>query len=1122
MTQQAIGAYFDGRDVVSWTRRPDGVREWRRTKGEHACWLKTADIPLDLRDWLQRSTLIKGRREEGDWTRVAFGEREHLIRCCSDRVAQAGVRGHAPGLFPAKGLQTYEADLHPIRRWLLEQRIEIAKPRRCYLDFEADSRVQLSPRKGNGQRDYSWARKQRVLTWTIGDDDGTYVQGMLEANTDEAERELLLDLLHELEPYDQVVGWYADEYDFPLFETRLEVLRLKHDLRAWNLVDYLPVFERMNLSSSKSGDEKQSMSLDSVANAVARVRKLEGVDGSMTWQLWSEDAAFLETVYRRAPALRGKSGREILGLYNHRDVFAMVQIESKKHYLDLHNTLSRAMGVFPDTAGANPLRYVDTFMLQLARDRGEHLPSGWGRPKQGEELAAYAGAYVMEPTRTGFIEGVHVADFAAMYPSIIRSWNMSPETLTDDVLVEQERPTYLLHAPPEIRPTPPGCCRTPNGTVFRTGTVGFLVLGVERLIELRAASTARKAAAVPGSPEYDEADAENTAYKQASNSFYGVVGCVFYRLYNRRVAEGITLTGQWMLKEVLARGEERHIRGIYGDTDSNFATETTEEKFAGFVDWLNVEHFPGELRAMGTSRCALKLAYEKAFEVLVLVGKKRYCCPPEAPVWMADLSFKPMGEIKVGDQVVGWATPPHRGANRTLGASTVVAVQRRVSPIVKVTMESGRTLRCTPDHLWLRARKLTSKRGDKFYSYEWQEPRPGRELLHIVDKPRTLNPEDAKAAAWLGGIWDGEGSLCNNNRGQIVITQSHRVNPEVCERIESSLRQLGFEYSIHAERGDGCRRYAIRGRHKQYKVDFLEWCNPAKGARFKKTILKSRFGVDDRIVDVVPDGEGEVVSLTTTTGNYVAWGYASKNCGRYAHYKGSRADETSKPEVKGLEYKRGDAAKMARRLQAEVLDLMMGGGVIDGKPRRLAYEMRIEPYVELVERWCRRVFDEPLALDDIKKAQRLTKDLREYVVKKKKDGEDAAQPPHVVVAKDLLARGIQLQQGSKIEYFVVDGEHNLKVAWAGDWAGECDRYYLWDDVVWPPTQRLLEAAFPEHPWKSYLQRARWKRSCKAVDRYVASLEKEYDAWAKQAAKAAKRANPDQMTLLVTPGSTAIH
>jgi hypothetical protein len=51
-----------------------------------------------------------------------------------------------------------------------------------------------------------------------------------------------------------------------------------------------------------------------------------------------------------------------------------------------------------------------------------------------------------------------------------------------------------------------------------------------------------------------------------------------------------------------------------------------------------------------------------------------------------------------------------------------------------------------------------------------------------------------------------------------------------------------------------------------------------RGFLAEKILGGKRFGQRDRIVAVEPAGESEVISLTTETGNYVAWGYASKNC----------------------------------------------------------------------------------------------------------------------------------------------------------------------------------------------------------------------------------------------------
>jgi hypothetical protein len=275
-------------------------------------------------------------------------------------------------------------------------------------------------------------------------------------------------------------------------------------------------------------------------------------------------------------------------------------------------------------------------------------------------------------------------------------------------------------------------------------------------------------------------------------------------------------------------------------------------------------------------------------------NERAMCNPPEAPIWMGDYTFKPIGEIKIGDTVIGWerevrpATNKQRYGNvsknyERMKRATVVAVMRRISPIVKVTLESGRIIRCTPDHLWSNGATYRSE-------IPWINPKIGRTLRRVVDMYPN-DPPDHRAAAWLGGIYDGEAY-------GVHITQSNAVNPEVYARIKSNLDTLGLEYAEKS--GDNATKtkvYAKNGFRMHRRPDvftlkggvtgiakFAAWCKPAKMRSIDRVALKNLSAKPDKIVRIEPDGEGEVVSMQTTTGNYVAWGYASKNCMASCHY----------------------------------------------------------------------------------------------------------------------------------------------------------------------------------------------------------------------------------------------
>lgn len=269
----------------------------------------------------------------------------------------------------------------------------------------------------------------------------------------------------------------------------------------------------------------------------------------------------------------------------------------------------------------------------------------------------------------------------------------------------------------------------------------------------------------------------------------------------------------------------------------------------------------------------------KNISIVEFAESSDFCNPPEAPVWMSDLTFKSIGDIQIGDKVMGWYRKENY-ATRVMCESEVLNVARKQSPIIKVTMESGRVFRCTPDHLWLTASFSSQDRGQ---NGEWfGTPIVGRKLVHIIDVPKKLSKEDQKKAYWLGGIFDGEGSAGSNYMG---IAQSPTYNPEVYAEIKSVLTKLGFDFnetdrSFYLRISKEKRTIGVNHAYKQMITNFVNWCDPVKKDKIAQRAMTRMSRLSDKIIKIEPDGYGEVIALTTSTGNYVANGYASKNCNK--------------------------------------------------------------------------------------------------------------------------------------------------------------------------------------------------------------------------------------------------
>lgn len=162
----------------------------------------------------------------------------------------------------------------------------------------------------------------------------------------------------------------------------------------------------------------------------------------------------------------------------------------------------------------------------------------------------------------------------------------------------------------------------------------------------------------------------------------------------------------------------------------------------------------------------------------------------------------------------------------------------------------------------------------------------------------TLNAVQERAAAWLAGFFDGEGSASNcEKRGQkrkdgtryrpscsINFYQSCEQNLPICDELEKNLGLLGFSYAVDQRKRNNpkwqkARQYRLRGICVDLYRKFLHVVRPIK---WRERIIEGAYGAkfiveEEVVVSIEPCGQETVYALETTTGNYVCWGLASSN-----------------------------------------------------------------------------------------------------------------------------------------------------------------------------------------------------------------------------------------------------
>ncbi|MBU2052494.1 hypothetical protein KKH13_04795 [Patescibacteria group bacterium] len=262
-------------------------------------------------------------------------------------------------------------------------------------------------------------------------------------------------------------------------------------------------------------------------------------------------------------------------------------------------------------------------------------------------------------------------------------------------------------------------------------------------------------------------------------------------------------------------------------------------------------------------------------------GSWMFCTPAEAPVLMGDWTSKPISQVRVGDEVIGFEM---REGTRWLIKSKVRATSSTLAPLVKTTLGSGNIIRHTIEHKWFTGRGETDTNHPPY-----ARAKLGSKLMFVMEpNVPVLQGENLELAHWLGGMFDGEGSCTNS----IFLHQSIRENKDVCDKIEYSLNKLGFQWTFnYKERED--KRLSTKESYTSYywlkggireRRRFMLQCNPVRANIINDSIFKhSSVFIErkDEVVLMEADEVEPVYALETETGNYIVYGYASSNSTQY-------------------------------------------------------------------------------------------------------------------------------------------------------------------------------------------------------------------------------------------------
>jgi DNA polymerase I len=192
---------------------------------------------------------------------------------------------------------------------------------------------------------------------------------------------------------------------------------------------------------------------------------------------------------------------------------------------------------------------VESFLIKRTHPLGELVPRRIEQPYR-----SYAGGLVLQPV-PGLHENIAVLDFKSMYPNLMITYNLSPDTY---VSPKDPMPTGGVYEAPEVKHK------------FRKEPPGFYKEVLTYLIQVRDQIRPKMSKLKQGTAEYRLLDARQKAVKIITNASYGYAGWIGARWYVKPVAEAAAAWGRYTILTAIDMAKKENLKVVYGDTDSIF------------------------------------------------------------------------------------------------------------------------------------------------------------------------------------------------------------------------------------------------------------------------------------------------------------------------------------------------------------------------------------------------------------------------------------------------------------------------------------------------------------------------------------------------------------------------
>ena len=564
---------------------------------QNACYQRSKNV---VHIWDDKHGHLQIPYKKYAYKRVAHGKHTTLDGYKVEKVSDWDESDESRGLL-------YESDVNPVTRTLIDMYYETDDMsdghRELFFDIEVNTEGGYAKPEDPWQpmtsvSFYDRAGKRKVAI--IVDKDNvikpyTDANLILEVVTNE------MDLINKFLTYYVEIqptilsGWNIDFFDIPYMYNRIVIVAGKQFANMLSPIGEVEFLKNRNMYKIQGVTSYDYMYLyklftqnEEVSYTLDAISKKELGHGKIQFE------GTLEHLYR--------TDIEKYVEYNVNDVSLVVDLEEKLKYISLARGICHKGHVAYDEI-YQTTRYLDgaclVYMKRLgivAPNRKKHQHSEDGEEDSNE----FEGAFVKDPI-PGLYEWTFDEDMAALYPNVMRTLNISPETkvgrienwneikqdfyednFTNANAKLKSGSKHQLIPVSELRQalTESRYSVTSIGVVYDLDKKGLVPSILEAWSNEREEfrGLAKKYASDGNQEMAEFFDNRQQVAKRMNNSLYGALGAPGFRFHDLDNAESITLCGQDIVKHAMFKGNEWFTKQlgvekdyvIYVDTDSTF------------------------------------------------------------------------------------------------------------------------------------------------------------------------------------------------------------------------------------------------------------------------------------------------------------------------------------------------------------------------------------------------------------------------------------------------------------------------------------------------------------------------------------------------------------------------